>query len=227
VIDIFSWDVYLVTDRTFSRGRSTLEVVEAAAAGGVSVVQLREKHLQTRDFYHEGLKIRDFLRQAGIPFIVNDRIDLALALEADGVHIGPDDMPLEMARKILGPDRILGISIKDISEINENAVRLADYLAISPIFLTSTKPSETKPWGIDGLRRARNLTDKPLVAIGSMKLSNAREVALSGADCIAVVTAIVAEDDPAEATAALVGEVRSGKSARRTAPPAPAVHPVQ
>lgn len=208
------WDVYLVTDRSFSRERSTLEIVQAAVRGGVSVVQLREKDLCTRDFYLEATRIREFLRSVKVPLIINDRIDIALAVHADGVHLGQEDMPIKIARKILGPDRIIGLSVNQPEEINEESFEFADYLAISPVFSTATKSDITPPWGLEGLRRARGLTDLPLVAIGSMTVENATEVVVAGADCLAVVTAIVSADDPAEATRALVKRVQEGKKAR-------------
>jgi thiamine-phosphate pyrophosphorylase len=212
-----SWDVYLVTDRAFSLGRSTLEIVQAAVHGGISVVQLREKDLCTRDFYVEATRIREFLRPVRIPLIINDRIDIALAVDADGVHLGQEDMPIKIARKILGPDRIIGLSVNRPDEINEETFEFADYLAISPVFSTATKQDITRPWGLEGLREARGLTDLPLVAIGSMKAANAREVVMAGADCVAVVTGIVSADDPAEATRELVQKVKEGKEARNTA----------
>jgi thiamine-phosphate pyrophosphorylase len=212
--DPASWEIYLVTDRSFSKGRSTLEIVEAAVAGGVSAVQLREKELDTREFYEEGLKIRDFLRSCGVPLIINDRVDVALALDADGVHLGQSDMPVDVARRILGPDRVIGLSVEKLAQINDAALAHADYLGISPVFLTSTKPELDFSWGIDGIRMARSLTDLPLIAIGSIKLENAADVVRAGADCVAVVTAIVAADDPREATRLLLDEVRIGKRDR-------------
>ena len=215
MIDVSAWDVYLVTDRSFSKGRSTLEIVEAAVRGGISAVQLREKNLDGREFYEEGLKIRGYLRSHGVPLIINDRIDIALALDADGVHLGQSDIPIEVARKILGPDRIIGVSVGIPEHINKKAASYADYLGISPVFFTSTKPDEPREWGIEGLKQARAMTDLPLVAIGSVKQGNARDVVIAGADCVAVVTAITSEEDPVSATAALVAEVRAGKRARK------------
>jgi thiamine-phosphate pyrophosphorylase len=215
MIDVSAWDVYLVTDRGFSKGRSTMAIVEAAVSGGVSAVQLREKTLETRDFYDEGRKIREYLRSKGVPLIINDRIDIALALDADGVHVGQSDMAIDIARRLLGPDRIIGLSVGIPEHIDERALTYADYLGISPVFFTSTKPDEPREWEIEGVTRVRGMTSLPLVAIGSVKRSNAREVIIAGADCVAVVTAIVSENDPALATAALVAEVRSGKQARK------------
>jgi len=210
------WNVCLVTARALSKGRSTLEIVLAAVKGGVSAVQLREKDLETRAFYEEGLRVRDILRTAGVPFIINDRIDIGLALDAEGVHLGRSDMPADVARKLLGPDRIIGLSVNEPTNITEESASYADYLAISPLFVTSTKQDITTPWGLDGLRAARHLTHLPLVAIGSINRENARQVIEAGADCIAVVTAITAADNPEEATRLLVEEVQAGKAARQT-----------
>jgi thiamine-phosphate pyrophosphorylase len=209
--DPASWDVYLVTDRSLSRGRTTLEIVEAAVRGGVSVVQLREKDLETRDFYREGLAIRDCLKAAGVPLIINDRIDVALALDADGVHLGRSDMPADVARRLLGPDKIIGLSVNEPGHMVEDAVSLVSYLAISPVFFTATKTDITTPWGLEGLRKARTITDLPLVAIGSIRRDNTREVIQAGADSVAVVSAIVGVEDPEQATRVLVEEVREGK----------------
>lgn len=209
--DPASWNVYLVTDRLFSRGRSTLEIVKAAVLGGVSVVQLREKEMETRDFYLEGLSIKNYLKANGVPLIINDRIDVAMALDADGVHLGLSDMPADVARRLLGPDKIIGLSVNEPDHLLEEAVRHVNYLAISPVFFTATKTDITEPWGLEGLAKARGLTDLPLVAIGSINIENSREVVEAGADSVAVVSAVVAADDPEQATRDLVREVRQGK----------------
>jgi thiamine-phosphate pyrophosphorylase len=208
------WDVYLVTDRVLSMGRSTRTVVEAAVRGGVSVVQLREKELETRQFYEECLKIRDLLRSSHVPLIINDRIDIALAVDAEGAHVGQDDMPVEVARKLLGPAKIIGLSVTKPEEINEEAEKYADYLAISPVFFTSTKENIATPWGLEGIKRARSMTDLPLVAIGSIKHDNARDVISAGAHSVAVVSGIVSADDPEAATRQLVEQVRAAKTRR-------------
>ncbi len=219
-MNLKSWNVCLVTDRVHSRGRSTFEVVKAGVAGGVSAVQLREKNLEAGAFYEEGLKIRDFLREHKVPLIINDRVDIALALDADGVHLGQSDLPVEVARKILGRDRILGLSVTGPGQINEKALKYVDYLGISPVFLTSTKPDATEEWGLAGLRNARQLTPLPLIAIGSIKANNAAGVIRAGADCVAVVTEIVSADDCAEATRKLCSEVLDAKKERDWKPTA-------
>ena len=208
------WDVYLVTDRGLSRGRSTLEIVEAAVNGGASVVQLREKKLETREFYEEGMKIIDFLRSRGVPLIINDRLDIALALDAEGVHLGRNDMPLSVARKILGPDKIIGISINTPDHINEEGARLADYLAVSPVFFTGTKEDITTPWELEGIKLARSLTDLPLVGICGINRENAADVVIACIDCVAVVSAIVSADNPEEEARDLKDRVQSAKRTR-------------
>lgn len=208
----FSWEVYLVTDRLLSKGRPTEAIVAAALQGGVSVVQLREKELETRFFFQEGQKIRSLLKLAGVPLIINDRIDVALALDADGVHLGQRDMPLPQARELLGPRRIIGFSLEEAGQINETSVRYADYFAVSPVFFTSTKSDICTPWGLGGLKQIRAVTNKPLVAIGGINCANAQSVVRAGADCVAVVGAIVSADDPEIATRSLLAEVRAGKT---------------
>jgi thiamine-phosphate pyrophosphorylase len=210
--DPSQWDVYLVTDRSFSRGRQTRQIVEAALRGGVSVVQLREKDLDTRDFYREGLKIRDLLKSWGVPLIVNDRIDIALALDANGVHLGSSDMPVRVARSILGRDKLIGLSLNTIADLDEPDITCADYLAVSPVFATQTKTDTAPAWGLEGLRLARSRTEKPLVAIGGISVENVESVIAVGADCVAVVTAIVSAEDPASATRTLNALVQAQKA---------------
>jgi thiamine-phosphate pyrophosphorylase len=212
--DISSWDVYLVTDRSLARGVSNKEIVRESVRAGVSVVQLREKCLSAGDFLKEGLRIKELLADHNVPLIINDRIDIALALDAEGVHLGQSDMPLENAREILGPDKIIGLSVNDLNQINLESASLVDYFAISPVFFTSTKENITQPWGIDGVRKARSTTSIPLVGIGGIGRDNAHEVVIAGLDCIAVVSAIVSEADPFSATENLIWTVRNAKRQR-------------
>ncbi|HBC45567.1 MAG TPA: thiamine phosphate synthase, partial [candidate division Zixibacteria bacterium] len=167
------YSLYLVTDRKLSLGRSNLDVIEAALDGGVTLVQLREKELGTQEFYLEANKIRELLKARQIPLIINDRIDIALAVDADGVHIGQEDMPLDLARKILGPDKIIGVSVFTIEEARAAEAGGADYLGLSPIFVTSTKPELNKQIGIEGIRPIRQAVKIPIVGIGAMNANNA------------------------------------------------------
>lgn len=208
------YSLYLVTDRGLSLGRSNLEIIKAAVAGGVTVVQLREKEATTREFYEEGLKIRDFLRVRKIPLIINDRLDIALALDADGVHLGQDDMAVTIARKILGDEKIIGASVFTSAEAREAEAAGADYLGLSPIFITSTKPELTAQIGIEGVPPIRRTVGIPLVGIGSMNAGNAFQAVSSGLDGVAVVSAICSHHDPEEAARAIKAEVMRAKTSR-------------
>ncbi len=200
-----------MTDRKLSLGRSNLEVIEAAVAGGVTMVQLREKELATRDFYREAVAIRDFLKARGIPLIINDRIDIAFAVDADGVHIGQEDMPLAVARNILGPDKIIGVSVINAEEAREAEAGGADYLGLSPIFVTATKPELTAQIGLEGIGPIREAVKIPLVGIGSLNASNAFAAVSAGLDGVAVVSGIVSQKDITSAARTIRGEVMRAK----------------
>ena len=206
--------LYLVTDRGLSLGRSNLDIIRAAVAGGVTLVQLREKEATTREFYEEGLKIRECLGEHNIPLIINDRLDIALALDADGVHIGQDDMPVAVARKILGDDKIVGASVFNAAEAREAEAAGADYLGLSPIFVTSTKPGLTVQVGIDGIAPIRQAVRIPLVGIGTMNAGNAFAAVRAGLDGVAVVSAICSHPDPEAAARAIKAEVLRAKALR-------------
>jgi thiamine-phosphate pyrophosphorylase len=212
--NVDSWDVFLVTDSALSQGRTNLQIIEAAVAGGISVVQLREKNLSARDFISEAFKIKDFLAQRDIPMIINDRLDVALAVDADGVHLGQTDLPIEIARKLLGPNKIIGWSVNDLRDLTKEAEDLVDYFAISPVFFTSTKKDISMPWGTEGVAAARSLTSSCLVGIGGIGFDNASEVIQAGLNCVAVVSAIVSADDPVASTMSLVEKVRDAKRAQ-------------
>lgn len=193
------YSLYLVTDRGLSRGRSTLEIVEAAVKGGVSCVQLREKECSTREFIEQALAVRERLQALKIPLIINDRLDVALAVKADGVHLGQSDMPLAMARRIVAETMIIGISAESLKDAVEAEKGGADYLGVSPIYTTPTKTDTAPPLGLEGLRHIRNAVNLPLVGIGGLNQDNAGDVIRNGADGAAVVSAIVAADDPEQA----------------------------
>jgi thiamine-phosphate pyrophosphorylase len=190
------YSLYLVTDRGLARGRSTFEVVKAAVSGGVTCIQLREKNCSTLEFIEQAQAIKNFLGARKIPLIINDRLDVALAVGADGVHLGQSDMPLEMARKIAGPSMLIGISAESVQDAIEAENGGADYLGVSPIYATPTKTDTAPPLGLQGLREIKNRVKIPLVGIGGLNKSNAVEVIRTGADGVAVVSAIVAADDP-------------------------------
>ena len=201
------YSLYLVTDRGLSRGRTNMEIIKLAIRGGATVVQLREKHASTREFLNEALEVRGYCREKGVLFIINDRLDIALAVDADGIHLGQDDLPIEYARKFLGPDKIIGISAFNKSEAIEAEKAGADYLGISPIFTTPTKPELDKGIGIEGMKKIRRASKLPMVGIGDLGPSNIYDVIRAGADGIAVVSAIVSADDPEQASKRIKAEI--------------------
>ena len=205
------YSVYLVTDRELARGRTTLEIAGAAIRGGVSCIQLREKMCSTREFIDESLAIRSLLARHGIPLIINDRVDVALAVKADGIHLGQKDMPCRMARQIIPESMIVGISVESLDDAIAAQKDGADYLGVSPIYPTPTKTDTAQPLGLDGLRSIRSEVDLPLVGIGGLNADNAEAVIHNGADGVAVVSAIVAADDPEAATRDLIEIVRLAK----------------
>ncbi len=196
-------------------GRSHLEVIRAAVEGGVTVVQLREKEATTKEFYEEGLKIRDFLKSKRIPLIINDRIDIALVLDAEGVHLGQDDMPVNLARMILGPGKIIGASVFTPDEAKAAESQGADYLGLSPIFVTDTKPELTRQIGTACIPLIRRSVRIPVVGIGSMNQANAYEAVKAGLDGVAVISAICSQKDPKSAAAAIKAEIVRAKQTQR------------
>lgn len=197
------YSLYLVTDRSLCGGRGVVQTVREAVAGGVTVVQLREKTLDTRTFVETARALRAELAPLGVPLLINDRVDVALACGADGVHLGQTDMPYETARALLGSDAIIGLSVETMAHVHEAKRLDVDYLGISPVFATSTKTDAAPPWGLEGVRRIRLATHHLLVGIGGIGAGNAADVLLAGADGVAVVSALCGQPDVRLAAAAL------------------------
>jgi thiamine-phosphate pyrophosphorylase len=194
------WRLYVITDEKMSRGRSHLQVAEAAIRGGADVLQLRDKEASSGRLYRVALQLRDLTRDAKVPFIVNDRLDIALAADADGVHVGQADLPASVVRRILGPGKILGVSVDTVEEAVLAEKDGADYLGVGPVFeARGTKPDTGEPLGIECIARIRRHCRLPIVAIGGINAENARKVREAGADGAAVISAIVAADDIAQA----------------------------
>jgi thiamine-phosphate pyrophosphorylase len=191
--------LYLVTDQPSLKGRTLIDVVQAAVQGGVTCVQLREKHANSRDFFAQAVALMDLLVPLNIPLIINDRLDIALACGAQGVHLGQSDMPVLAARKLLPPEVFIGWSVETTEDVTHSAALPLDYLGVSPVFATLTKTDTAPPWGLEGLQRIRALTPLPLVAIGGIQLHNAAQVLQAGADSLAVVSAICSAEDPCAA----------------------------
>ena len=194
------WRLYVITDPKASRGRPDLQVAEAAIAGGADVLQLRDKEASSGRLYEVALRLRKLTRDAGIPFIVNDRLDIALAAGADGVHVGQTDLPVSVVRKIVGPAGILGVSVVTVEEAVLAERDGADYLGIGPVFeARGTKPDAGLPLGVECIARIRRRCGLPIVAIGGINAENARTVREAGADAVAVISAVVSADDMAHA----------------------------
>ena len=191
--------LYLVTDQASLRGRTLADVVMAAVQGGVTCVQLREKTLNTRDFCAQAIALSQLLGPLKIPLVINDRIDIAMACAAQGVHLGQGDMPVAHARRLLPPEVFIGLSVETLDQVVHSATLPVDYLGVSPVFATATKTDTLAPWELQGLREARARTDLPLVAIGGIHAGNARAVLDAGADSLALVSALCSAPDPADA----------------------------
>ena len=205
------YQLCLVTDSALANGRSLAGIVAAAVKGGVTLVQLREKTASTRAFIEQARVLKRLLAPLRVPLLINDRIDVALAAGADGAHVGQQDMSVALARQLLGPAAIIGLSITELGQVRDRDVELADYIGVGPIFAQSTKLDATPPLGLDGLAEVRRASSKPIVAIGGVSAANADAVRLAGADGIAVVSAIMGADDPRAAAAALVSAPKAGR----------------
>lgn len=201
--------LYLVTDRPLSLGRDIEEIVREAVEGGVTMVQLREKECPTGEFVALAKRLKALLAPLGVPLIINDRVDVALAVDADGVHIGQSDMPYEVARRLLGKEKIIGLSVENFRDLEVANTLDVDYVGISPVYGTPTKSDTAEPFGLEGLRRAVEMSVHPTVAIGGMNAQTIGEVIAAGADGVAVVSAICSAPSPRKATEELLGVIKS------------------
>lgn len=206
---MFDLSLYLVTDRQLLLGRDLEWIVEEAVKGGVTMVQLREKDCTTRKFIELALRMKQTLSPYQVPLIINDRVDVALASDADGLHIGQSDMPYEMARRLLGRKKIIGLSVENMDQVYEVNGYDVDYIGISPVFSTPTKTDTAQPFGLEGIRQVMEISKHPAVAIGGINSQNTRDVIQAGANGIAVVSAICSADNPREAAIVLKDRVSS------------------
>jgi thiamine-phosphate pyrophosphorylase len=214
---VTDWSLYVITNTRLSRGRTNLEVVGAALRGGATVVQYREKGIATRKMVEEARDLLELCREAGIPLIVNDRVDVALAVGADGVHLGVDDMPVAIARRLLGPGRLIGYSPETPEQILASEADGADYLGVGSVYGTATKADAGAPIGLPGLARVIAEVSIPVVGIGGISVGNAAQVIQSGADGVAVISAVVAARDVEGAARRLHGIVEAARAERRKA----------
>jgi thiamine-phosphate pyrophosphorylase len=187
--------LYAIIDPAQGGGRSASEIAVALVAAGVRLIQLRDKHASSGELYASAQRVAELVRKAGGIFILNDRADVARAMDADGVHVGQDDLPVESARAFLGPGKLIGYSTHVLEQVREADCSSADYIAFGPIFATASKENPDPVVGLGGLREARKATRKPLVAIGGITFENARAVIEAGADSVAVIRALVGPPD--------------------------------
>ncbi len=189
--------IYGITAEKFSLGRSNIEVVEAMIAGGIAIIQYREKRAEKRyaDILDECYQIRKITRTAGIPFIINDYADIAMLVDADGVHVGQDDLPVDEVRRLIGPEKIIGLSTHSPDQAKAAIEAGADYIGVGPIFRTATKADVCDPVGLEYLDHVVNTCPLPFVAIGGIKEESISEVVNRGARTVCLVTEIVGADD--------------------------------
>ncbi len=190
--------LYLVTDRSLSLNRPLEEVVEAAVKGGVTVVQLREKDCSSRTFFDLAMQLKKVLAPYQVPLIINDRLDIALACDAEGLHIGQSDLPYPVARKLLGKDKIIGLSVESLEDALAANAWDVDYIGLSPVFSTPTKTDTAPALGLEGVRAITRISRHPSVGIGGIHLDNAASILQAGANGIAVVSALMSAADPRE-----------------------------
>ena len=208
--------LYLITDRALSRGRSTVDIVRAALVGGVDVVQLRDKEAEAAATVEEGIRVHELTARYKVPLIVNDRVDIALAIEAEGAHVGQTDLPACIARKLLPAPTLLGVSTSSVDMARRAQQQQADYIGFGPIYQTATKETAASPRGTEMMHDALEAIDIPLVALGGISEHNISEVVAAGADHVAVCSAIVSTED-VERAAATLKEMMLRAQARRRA----------
>lgn len=206
------WDLYVITDEALGRGRSHEEQARLALAGGAGVIQLRDKHASSLRLYDAARAIREMTRAAGALLIVNDRLDIALAAEADGLHVGPDDLPVTVARRLLRPGMILGASAGSVAEAIAAERDGADYLGVGAVYeARGSKADAGPPVGPERVRRVREAVRLPIVGIGGIKADNAASVIAAGADGVAVITGVVGAEDIAAAATRIVEAVGAAR----------------
>ncbi|SHK74105.1 thiamine phosphate synthase [Epilithonimonas mollis] len=204
----FPYQLYLVISEKDCLGKDFLKVAEQSILGGVDIIQLREKKASTEDFLVKALKLKDITDKYNIPLIINDHCKVAEKINSAGVHVGNNDRsPSVLRDQQFLQDKIIGYSIEYLHQLENEHTKVSDYLGISPIFRTDTKKDTVTEWGLDGLSQIRSLTDKPLVAIGNINLSNVSSVIKAGADAVAVISAICAAENPEKAAFELKNQI--------------------
>ncbi len=205
------FDIYLITDRTKAGGRDLKYIIGEAVRGGIRGVQLREKDLPTRELLNLAAELREITGKAGARLLINGRIDICLAVEADGVHIGKDCIPADIARGILGSDKIIGVSTHSLSEALMAQSQGTDFITLGPIYHTESKAQYGAPLGIDMIKRVRETIEIPVFAIGGIKINNIRPLLEAGAYGIAMISALTSARDIKDAAMEFVRKMKSFK----------------
>jgi thiamine-phosphate pyrophosphorylase len=208
------FDLYVVTDRQQTGGRPLPTVVEAALRGGARAFQLREKDLAPRELYPLAQEMRQLTQAYSARLLINDRLDVALAVNADGVHLTTSSLPVGVARQLLGPERLLGVSTHSLAEAEAAAKGGADFVVFGPVFFTPSKAPYGQPVGLDALRAVRAAVALPILGIGGVKKVNLDEVVATGVDGIAVISAVIAAEDPTAATQDLLAMLHAARIKR-------------
>lgn len=204
-----SFDLYLVTDRTQTRGRDLLWVLQESLEGGVNSIQLREKDLGGKDLLDLAEKTRRLCERYKAPLFINDRIDVALAVDAAGAQLGKTSLPIETARALLGPEKLIGQSIHSVEEVTEAEESGADFVLFGPVYFTPSKVRFGAPQGLAALKKIVEVSTLPVYAIGGITAKNAKEVRAVGARGIALIAAVIAAERPKDAAAAMVRSLRN------------------
>jgi thiamine-phosphate pyrophosphorylase len=199
--------LYIILDPSVCPARPLVEVLTVAAEAGAPLFQYRNKTASMKEAYGEALALRQAAAKAGVLFIVNDRCDLALAVDADGVHLGQGDLPLDLARRVMGPDKVIGISTHNLDQVRDASAGKPDYLGFGPIFKPGSKQDHDPVVGLEGLRAMRRLTSLPVFAIGGIQIDQAGEVMRAGANGVAVVSAILKAPDISYAVNAFLAQM--------------------
>jgi len=209
-------DFYFITNRKLSK-KPVIETVGDAIAGGAKIIQYREKDLPMEEIIKQAYEIAELCKKNGVLFIVNDYVDIAVAVDADGVHVGQGDLPYKVARDALGEDKIVGVSAKNVWQAVAAANAGADYIGLGPIFHTTTKADAGKAIGLQAIKEVKAKIDVPVVAIGGITLENCAEVVKAGADGVCAISDVVQSEDIAKRVAKFMEVVQEAKKSRRVA----------
>ena len=202
--------LYFITDSKLTK-KTVIDDVKAAIKGGVRVIQYREKNASARQMVEEAKEIKKICKKNGVIFIVNDRVEVALAVDADGVHISEEDMPYKYARKLLGKNKIIGLSAHSVKQALQNQKHGADYTSIGPIYFTTTKKPAKAPIGLEPIKQLKNKLNIPFVAIGGIKETSIKDVLQAGAKNIAIISGIVAKDNVEQTVKKLINVINKRK----------------